>query len=107
MDTVAKLQEDNTKLLTVIQQLAGSGYTHRPSQAHGSTPKWDPKGYCHTHGYRITIGHNSKTCQYKNIGIKMKQRDKTQWVVTKKTKLGNQKADGALQQVTESKQTIK
>ena len=39
MDTVAKLQEDNTKLLTVIQQLAQSGHTQHPSQAHSSTPK--------------------------------------------------------------------
>ena len=67
-DTVAKLQEDNTKLLAVIQQLAGSGHTQRPSPAHSSTPKWDPKGYCHTHGYRVTIGHNSKTCRYKKHG---------------------------------------
>ncbi len=67
-DTVAKLQEDNTKLLAVIQQLAGSGHTQRPSPAHSSTPKWDPKGYCHTHGYRIIIGHNSKTCRYKKPG---------------------------------------
>ncbi|KAL7482665.1 hypothetical protein ACHAW6_012248, partial [Cyclotella cf. meneghiniana] len=29
----------------------------------------------------------------KSMGIKMRQHDKTQWVVTKTTKLGNQKAD--------------
>ncbi|KAL7475800.1 hypothetical protein ACHAW6_001700 [Cyclotella cf. meneghiniana] len=61
-NTVAKLQEDNAKLLTVIQQLAGPGHTHRPPQSQGGMPKWDPKGYCHTHGYRVSIGHTSKTC---------------------------------------------
>ena len=66
-DTVAKLQEDNTKLLAVIQQLAGSGNTQRPT-AHSSTPKWDPNGYCHTHGFRVNIGHNSKTCRFKKPG---------------------------------------
>ncbi|KAL7481808.1 hypothetical protein ACHAW6_007474 [Cyclotella cf. meneghiniana] len=59
-NTIAKLQEDNTKLLNIIQQLAG----HTP-QSQGTTTKWDPKGYCHTHGFRVNLGHNSKTCRYK------------------------------------------
>ena len=48
----------------------------------------------------------AKLAGAKSMGIKMKQCDKTHWVAAKKTKLGNQKADGALQQVT-TKQTIK
>ena len=48
----------------------------------------------------------AKLAGTKSMGIKMKQHDKTHWAVAKKTKLGNQNADGALQQVT-TKQTIK
>ncbi|KAL7477816.1 LOW QUALITY PROTEIN: hypothetical protein ACHAW6_003604 [Cyclotella cf. meneghiniana] len=49
-DTISKLEEENTKFLNIIQQLAG----HNPWTAqHQSTkPKWDTKGYCHTHGYK-------------------------------------------------------
>ena len=25
---------------------------------------FDPMGYCHTHGYRVTKTHNSNTCNY-------------------------------------------
>ncbi|KAL7483327.1 hypothetical protein ACHAW6_010674 [Cyclotella cf. meneghiniana] len=57
-DTVTKLQEDNTKLLQIIQQLAG--HTPRTNQHQRTTPRWDCKGYCHTHGYKVTFGHNSK-----------------------------------------------
>ena len=53
-----------------------------------------------------TLDTTAKLAGTKSMGIKMRQHDKTQWVVTKTTKLGNQKADGALQQVT-TKQTIK
>ncbi|KAL7474626.1 hypothetical protein ACHAW6_000592, partial [Cyclotella cf. meneghiniana] len=38
-DTVAKLQEDNAKLLTIIQQLAGPEHTHRPPHSQSTTPK--------------------------------------------------------------------
>ena len=68
MDTVAKLQEDNTNLLTIIQELAGPWHTHHPPQYQSTTQKWDLKGYCLTHGYCVSIGHTSKTCQYKKPG---------------------------------------
>ena len=52
-----------------------------------------------------TLDTTAKLAGTKSLGIKMKPRDKTHWVATKTTKLGNQKADGALQQV-KTKQTI-
>ncbi|KAL7481299.1 hypothetical protein ACHAW6_006979 [Cyclotella cf. meneghiniana] len=65
-NTITKLEEDNAKLLNIIQQLAG--HTQCTPQSQGTTPKWDPKGYCYTHGYRVTLGHNSKTCRSKKPG---------------------------------------
>ncbi|KAL7481321.1 hypothetical protein ACHAW6_007002 [Cyclotella cf. meneghiniana] len=87
-DTITKLQEDNAKLLHIILQLAG--HTPRTNQHQPTTPRWDPKGYCHTHGYKVTFGYNSKTCKSKRLGIKMTPLDKTQWKVVKRTKHGNQ-----------------
>ena len=34
------------------------------------TPDWDPTGYCWTHGHKVTVGHNSKNCKFKNGGHK-------------------------------------
>ena len=65
-DTIAKLQEDNAKLLHIIQQMAGQ--TPRTSQNQHAATRYDPKGYCHTHGYKVTVGHTSKTCRYKKPG---------------------------------------
>ncbi|KAL7474229.1 hypothetical protein ACHAW6_000215 [Cyclotella cf. meneghiniana] len=65
-DTIAKLQEDNAKLLHIIQQMAGQ--SPRTSQHQHAATRYDPKGYCHTHGYKVTVGHTSKTCRYKKPG---------------------------------------
>ncbi|KAL7481576.1 hypothetical protein ACHAW6_007256 [Cyclotella cf. meneghiniana] len=59
-NTIAKLQEDNAKLLNIIQQLAG--HTQCTPQSQGTTPKWGPKGCYHTHRYRVNLRHNSKNC---------------------------------------------
>ncbi|KAL7479837.1 hypothetical protein ACHAW6_005556 [Cyclotella cf. meneghiniana] len=59
-----KLQEDKAKLLSVILHMAVSYQHTSPPQE--PTSGWDPKGYCHTHGYKVHLGHNSKTCRYKN-----------------------------------------
>lgn len=34
------------------------------------TPDWDPTGYCWTHGHKVTVGHNSRNCKFKNGGHK-------------------------------------
>ncbi|KAL7481870.1 hypothetical protein ACHAW6_007550 [Cyclotella cf. meneghiniana] len=65
-DTITKLQDNNAKLLNTIRQMAG---THpRTMHQQNATSRFDPKGYCHTHGYKATVGHNSKTCKYKKPG---------------------------------------
>ncbi|KAL7478349.1 hypothetical protein ACHAW6_004114 [Cyclotella cf. meneghiniana] len=38
------------------------------TQHQNATPRFDPKGYCHTHGYKGTVGHYSKTCRTKKPG---------------------------------------
>ena len=65
-DTIAKLQEDDAKLLHIIKQMAGQ--TPYTSQHQHAATRYDPKGYCHTHGYKVTVGHTSKTCHYKKPG---------------------------------------
>lgn len=65
-DTVTKLHEENAKLLNIIQHMAGQ--PPRPSPHQQAWSRLDPKGYCHSHGYRVTVGHNSKTCRYKKPG---------------------------------------
>ncbi|KAL7477463.1 hypothetical protein ACHAW6_003269 [Cyclotella cf. meneghiniana] len=47
-DTITKLQEDNAKLLHIIQQL--EGHTPGTNKHQPTTSKWDPKGFCHPHG---------------------------------------------------------
>ena len=65
-DTIAKLQEDDAKLLHIIKQMAEQ--TPYTSQHQHAATRYDPKGYCHTHGYKVTVGHTSKTCHYKKPG---------------------------------------
>ena len=65
-DTITKLQEDNAKLLHIIQQMAGQ--TPRTSQHQQALTRYDPKAYCHTHGYKVTVGHTIKTCHYQKPG---------------------------------------
>ncbi|KAL7480758.1 hypothetical protein ACHAW6_006418 [Cyclotella cf. meneghiniana] len=66
MDTITKLQEVKAKLLNIIQQMAGNH--PRTTQHHTATPRFEPNGYCHTHGYKVSVGHNSKTCKSKKTG---------------------------------------
>eukprot|EP00804_Cyclotella_cryptica_P013267 CCRYP_007042-RA/>CCRYP_007042-RA protein AED:0.32 eAED:0.32 QI:0/0/0/1/0/0.33/3/0/993 len=57
----------SSKLLDIISR-AGLKGTQSNSTTHSKvSSKWDPTGYCWTHGYRITKGHTSATC--KNAGV--------------------------------------
>ncbi|KAL7479567.1 hypothetical protein ACHAW6_005292 [Cyclotella cf. meneghiniana] len=103
-NTILKLQEDNTKytkLFNVIQQWAG----HNPytAQHQSTTPKWDTKGYCHTHGYKDIT---AKPAGLRSLDIKTMPLDKIQWEVTRRTNHGNQKDDGGQQQRQEEKKQI-
>jgi len=53
--------------------LATTGRPHAtaPSAAPRQPTKLDPKGYCWTHGYRVTVGHSSATCTHPADGHKV------------------------------------
>lgn len=60
-DSITKLQTENTKLLAIIEKLSNI----KSSSNTNPNPngfKLDPTGYCWSHGYRVSVGHNSKTC---------------------------------------------
>jgi len=61
-DSLKEEKATNNKLLALM------GKSLRNTQ--GSTSKRDPKGYCWTHGYRVTKDHTSKTCQSRHDGHK-------------------------------------
>ena len=68
---MAKLQEQNGKLLYILEKYAGGG----TGQAVGkvfvqaeNTDVWDPAGYCWMHGFKVKKGHNSKTCKTRGEG---------------------------------------
>ncbi|KAL7474054.1 hypothetical protein ACHAW6_000052 [Cyclotella cf. meneghiniana] len=54
-ETIMKLQEDNAKLLNIIQQMAGNN--PHTTQNQNAAPRFDPKGYCHTHSYKVHCYH--------------------------------------------------
>ncbi|KAL7480207.1 hypothetical protein ACHAW6_011041 [Cyclotella cf. meneghiniana] len=80
MDTVAKLQGDNAKLLADL----GTLIAHQNGT---------PKDTVILMAIASPLDTTAKLAGTKSMGIKMRQRDKTRWVVTKTTKQGNQKAD--------------
>ncbi|KAL7476447.1 hypothetical protein ACHAW6_006628 [Cyclotella cf. meneghiniana] len=62
-NTITKLQEENARLLNSIQQMARN-HPHM-TQHQNTTPRFDPNRNCHTHSYKVPVGHNSKTCKSK------------------------------------------
>ncbi|KAL7478500.1 hypothetical protein ACHAW6_004260 [Cyclotella cf. meneghiniana] len=94
-DTIMKLQEDNAKLLTFIQQMAG--HNPRRTQQQSSTPQWDPKGDCHTHGNKVMMGHNNKACKCKNPGHQDEATRQNTMEGNQDIRTGNP-SDGAQQQ---------
>ena len=69
-----------------------------------ATSRLDPKGYCHTHGYKVW-DTTAKPANIRNLGIKTMPLDKIQWEATNTTKDGNPN-DGAQQQGPEDKKQI-
>ncbi|KAL7474600.1 hypothetical protein ACHAW6_000569, partial [Cyclotella cf. meneghiniana] len=62
---------NSAKLLDIIHKagLQAGGSTNSGNGSRRDT-KWDPNGYCWTHGYKVTKNHNSMTCKTRNDGHK-------------------------------------
>ena len=65
-----------TKLLYIITQSIPSGKDAAAKAVLGAfgggnqSSRWDPEGYCWSHGYKVTKNHNSKTCNVRKEGHK-------------------------------------
>ena len=57
---IGEISNKLDKVLSILQN--GDKSTHQKAPEGAQFFKWDPKGYCHTHGYKVVIGHDSKTC---------------------------------------------
>lgn len=69
MTQLAKEKETSSKLLDIIHKAGLKTGGHNNSSSSSSTSsKWDPNGYCWTHGYKVTKNHNSKTCKTRKEG---------------------------------------
>ena len=74
-ETIHKLQAQNGELLYLLKHLGGPSVAYAiskkvgtPGQPRQSAAKWDPAGYCWTHGYKVKKGHDSKTCKTRGDG---------------------------------------
>lgn len=92
------LADNNTLLTSQIKQVleAVNNLTTAVNMAATKTPsfqiKWDPEGYCWTHGFRVTMAHNSKNFTAKATGHK----DDATRSDTKKRIAEEQKLEGNL-----------
>lgn len=59
--TLQTLQQQLTALEKKVDTLATTS-SNRTNPRERREPNWDPTGYCHTHGYKVVKGHDSKTC---------------------------------------------
>jgi hypothetical protein len=68
---VTKLQEQNSKLLNILEKYASGGTGRAVGKIFAQAENndvWDPAGYCWTHGFKVKKGHNSKTCKTRGAG---------------------------------------
>ena len=64
-ETIHKLQAQNGELLYLLKHMSTPA-----AQQDGNAARWDPTGYCWSHGFRVMKGHNSKTCKTRAEGHK-------------------------------------
>ena len=70
---VWRLNEDKRRLTKIMESMCSNvGTGTKPSQpaASGAKKGLDPKGYCWTHGYRVSNGHTGHTCESPGEGHK-------------------------------------
>jgi uncharacterized coiled-coil protein SlyX len=69
---VGRLNEDNRRLSKIMESMCGQtgGTAQPPPTQPADRPKaiLDPKGYCWTHGYRVSVGHSGATCTKQAAG---------------------------------------
>ena len=73
MAQIAAEKDTTSKLLGIISkaglkatgstQTGGGNNSSSSSGGGGTTSKYDPNGYCWSHGYKVSKNHNSKTCK--------------------------------------------
>lgn len=73
VETNQKLTETNQKLMDRVSELKDELAALKKSRTSNDrksnrNANIDPTEYCHTHGYRVSKGHNSKTCRTKAAG---------------------------------------
>lgn len=73
-DQVAALAKQLQQAMQTIESMANSKGGHSGGGGGGGNggggrkPNWDPNGYCWSCGYKVTKGHNGKTCWSKKAG---------------------------------------
>ena len=67
--SLASEKATNAKLLDIISK-AGLKASHvpTPSGGNGNVPRWEPTGYCWSHGFRVSRNHTSMTCKFPKEG---------------------------------------
>ena len=72
-EIISKLTADNSKLIAILAKKAESNNNAQTAPrkfTKEEDARFDPKGYCWSHGYRVVFGHNSKSCKGKLQGHK-------------------------------------
>ena len=73
MAQLAAEKTTSSKLLDIISKAGlktGGNNTSGGGSSSSTASKWDPNGYCWSHGYKVTKNHNSKTCRTRKDGHK-------------------------------------
>ena len=72
MSSLTTEKANTTTLLDIISK-AGlkAGSTNHSGTSSGRFSRWEPHGYCWSHGYRVTKNHKSTTCTSHNDGHKV------------------------------------
>jgi hypothetical protein len=60
--SLASEKATSTKLLDIISK-TGLKMGNTTGGGSGTTSRWEPHGYCWSHGYRVTRNHTSATCK--------------------------------------------
>ena len=73
VSTNAKLTADLAQALALLQRLVNNDEKReqiRCQKVNEYNKKFDPKGYCWSHGFKVTPNHTSKTCTDRKPGHK-------------------------------------
>ena len=72
MSSLAAEKANTTTLLDIISKAGLKAGSNNHGGINGTKPsKWDPQGYCWSHGYRVLRNHNSTTCISRKDGHKV------------------------------------